>query len=114
MSKELLYTFLTFLTVQSAVWFQTNGQFVWSWFKDHPFILSLFGIPISLGYIWATKFAFAAFDGTLWPGRLIGFAMGIMSFAMLTNYYMGEGISTKVIVSLILAITLVCIQVFWK
>ena len=114
MSKELLYTFLTFLTVQSAVWFQTNGQFIWTWFKDHPFILSLFGIPISLGYIWATKFAFAAFDGTLWPGRLIGFAMGIISFAILTNYYMGEGISTKVIVSLILAITLVCIQVFWK
>ena len=114
MSKELLYTFLTFLTVQSAVWFQTNGQFIWSWFKDHPFILSLFGIPISLGYIWATKFAFAAFDGTLWPGRLIGVAMGIISFAILTNYYMGEGISTKVIVSLILAITLVCIQVFWK
>ena len=114
MSKELLYTFLTFLTVQSAVWFQTNGQFIWSWFKDHPFILSLFGIPISLGYIWATKFAFAAFDGTLWPGRLIGFAMGIISFAILTNYYMDEGISTKVIVSLILAITLVLIQVFWK
>ena len=114
MSKELLYTFLTFITVQSAVWFQTNGQFIWSWFKDHPFILSLFGIPISLGYIWATKFAFAAFDGTLWPGRLIGFAMGIISFTMLTNYYMGEGISTKVIVSLILAITLVLIQVFWK
>ena len=114
MSKELLYTFLTFLTVQSAVWFQTNGQFIWSWFKDHPFILSLFGIPISLGYIWATKFAFDAFDGTLWPGRLLGFAMGIISFTILTNYYMGEGISTKVIVSLILAITLVLFQVFWK
>ena len=40
--------------------------------------------------------------------------MGIMSFAMLTNYFMGEGISTKVIVSLILAVTLVLIQVFWK
>ena len=114
MSKELLYTFLTFLTVQSAVWFQTNGQFIWTWFKDHPFILSLFGIPISLGYIWATKFAFAAFDGTLCPGRLIGFAMGIISFAILTNYYMGEGVSLKVIVSLILAIALVYIQVFWK
>ena len=75
---------------------------------------NLFGIPISLGYIWATKFAFTAFDGTLWPGRLIGFAMGIISFTILTNYYMGEGISTKVIVSLILAITLVLIQVFWK
>ena len=114
MSKELLYTFLTFLSVQSAVWFQTNGQFVWSWFKDHAFILSLFGIPISLGYIWATKFAFTAFNGTLWPGRLIGFAMGIISFTILTNYYMGEGISTKLIVSLILAVALVYIQVFWK
>ena len=114
MSKELLYTFLTFLTVQSAVSFQTNGQFIWSWFKDHPFILSLFGIPISLGYIWATKFAFAAFEGTLWPGRLLGFAMGIISFTILTNYYMGEGVSLKVIISLILAIALVCIQVFWK
>ena len=114
MSRELLYTLLTFLTVQSAVWFQANGQFVWTWFKDNPFILSLFGIPISLGYIWGTKFAFAAFEGTLWPGRLLGFAMGIISFTILTNYYMGEGISTKVIVSLILAIALVCIQVFWK
>ena len=114
MSKELLYTFLTFITVQSAVWFQTNGQFVWSWFKDHPFILSLFGIPISLGYIWATKFAFAAFNGTLWPGRLLGFAMGIISFTILTNHFMGEGISPKVIISLILATALVYIQVFWK
>ena len=114
MSRELLYTFLTFLIVQSAVWFQTNGQFIWSWFKDNPLILSLFGIPISLGYIWASKFAFIAFEGSLWPGRLIGFAMGIISFTILTNHFMGEGISPKIIVSLILAITLVCIQVFWK
>ena len=61
MSKELLYTFLIFFTTQSAVWFQTNGQFVWTWFKEHPFILSLFGIPISLGYILASKFAFIDF-----------------------------------------------------
>ena len=114
MSKELLYTFLTFITVQSAVWFQTNGQFIWSWFKDHPFILSLFGIPISLGYIWGTKFAFAAFEGTLWPGRLLGFAMGIISFTILTNHFMGEGISYKVIVSLLLETDLVLIQVFWN
>ena len=114
MNKALILTILYFLGAHLLTWFQLNGQFVLTWFKDHPLTLCLFGIPISLGYIWATKFAFAAFDGTLWPGRLIGFAMGIISFAILTNYYMGEGISTKVIVSLILAVALVCIQVFWK
>ena len=74
----------------------------------------LFGIPISFGYIYATKYAFAAFDGVLWPGRLLGFALGMIIFAILTNSYLGEGITTKVAVSLILATALVVIQIFWK
>ena len=116
MSKltALILCVSTFLLVQTSVWFQTNGQFVWEWCKNNPLILSLFGIPISLGYIYATKWAFIAFDGLLWPGRLLGFALGIISFTILTNYHMGEGITPKVIVSLFLATSLVCIQAFWK
>ncbi len=114
MSKALLYTIAIFTITQIAVWYQTNGQFISDWCKNNSFILSLFGVPISLGYIYATKCAFEAFDGILWPGRLLGFALGIISFTILTNYYMGEGITPKVIVSLILATALVCIQAFWK
>ena len=114
MSKALLYTLLIFTITQIAVWYQTNGQFISEWFKNNPFILSLFGIPISLGYIYATKWAFIAFDNMLWPGRLLGFAMGIIFFTILTNHYLGEGITPKVVVSLILATALVCIQAFWK
>ena len=114
MSKYMLYTVLIFSITQAAVWFQTNGQFVWEWCRNNPFILSLAGIPISLGYIYASKYAFIAFDNLLWPGRLLGFALGIISFTILTNYYMDEGITLKVIVSLILATTLVLIQVLWK
>jgi len=114
MSKALLYTILIFFITQSAVRFQTNGQFISEWCNNNPFILSLFGIPISLGYIYATKYAFIAFDDLLWPGRLLGFALGIISFTILTNYFMGEGITPKVIVSLLLAILLVLIQAFWK
>ena len=114
MSKSLLYTLLIFSITQISVWFQANGQFVWTWFKDNPLILSLFGIPISLGYIYATKYAFVAFEGLLWPGRLVGFAIGIVSFTILTTIFLGEGINNKTIVSLLLASILVCIQVFWK
>ena len=114
MSKALLYTLLIFTVTQIAVWSQTNGQFISEWFKNNPFILSLFGIPISFGYIYATRFAFEAFDGMLWPGRLLGFALGIVFFTILTNYHLGEGVTPKVIVSLVLATALVCIQAFWK
>ena len=114
MNKALLYTILIFTITQIAVWYQTNGQFISDWFKNNAFILSLFGIPISFGYIYATKYAFAAFDGVLWPGRLLGFALGMIIFAILTNSYLGEGITPKVVVSLVLAIMLVLIQVFWK
>ena len=114
MNKPLLYTFLIFFITQSAVWFQTNGQFVWSWFKDHPLTLCLLGIPVSYFYIIATKYSFIAFNELLWPGRLVGFAIGIASFAILANIFLGESINTKTIISLILAVALVCIQVFWK
>ena len=36
-------------------------------------ILCLFGLPISWLYIEATRWGFVAFDGVLWPGRLLGF-----------------------------------------
>jgi len=114
MSKALIYTIAIFTVTQIAVWYQTNGQFISDWFKNNPFLLSLFGIPISYGYIYATRFSFEAFDGILWPGRLLGFALGIIFFTILTNHYMGEGITPKVVVSLILATALVCIQAFWK
>jgi hypothetical protein len=114
MNKALLYTILIFTITQIAVWYQTNGQFISDWFKNNSFILSLFGVPISFGYIYATKYAFEAFDGILWPGRLLGFALGMIIFAILTNSYLGEGITPKVVVSLVLALMLVLIQVFWK
>ena len=103
-----------FLFVQVLTWFQLNGQFVWPWFKNNILLLCLFGLPISWLYIEATRLGFIAFEGVIWPGRLLGFAAGIFTFAICANVFMGEGLSTKTIVSLVLATALVCIQVFWK
>ena len=104
----------TFLLVQIVTWFQLNGQFVWPWFKSNVFLLCLFGIPISWLYIEATRLSFIAFEGIIWPGRLLGFAMGMLTFAVCANVFLGEGLTPKTIVNLILATALTCIQVFWK
>jgi len=54
------------------------------------------------------------FDGLLWPSRFIGFSTGIVTFAALTYIFMDEGINLKTAVSLVLALALIIIQLFWK
>ena len=114
MNKAFILTIIYFFIAHLMTWFQLNGQFVWTWFRDHPLTLCLFGIPVSYFYIYATKYSFDAFNQLLWPGRLVGFAVGIISFAIFTSIFMGEGIKTKTTISLVLSLILVLIQVFWK
>jgi hypothetical protein len=102
------------LVVQVAVWFQLNGQFFSPWFKNNNFLLALMGIPISYGYIYITQLGYQAFGGLLWPNRFVGFALGMMIFAVLNSVFINEGISLKSAVSLVLAGILVAIQVLWK
>ena len=113
--NKLLIGFLLFFLGQAAIWFQTNGRFVWPWFKRNPIVVSLvMGTSISYVLIFATRFMVEHYDGLLWPGRFIAFGTGIMTFTFLTWYFMGEGITAKTMVSLIIACSLIAIQIFWK
>ncbi len=112
--NNIIAAIILFTIGQAMIWFQTNGQFVWPWAKENPILMALIGFPISYILIIATKYVVAGFDGLLWPGRLVGFGTGMIVMAILTYCYMGEGITTKTLISLVLATTLVFIQVFWK
>jgi len=103
-----------FLFVHIITWFQLNGQFFSEWFKNNNFILALFGIPISLLYIYGTKYCYEGFGGLVWPGRFIRFACGTVVFAVLASLVLNEGLTAKTGVSLIMATLLVGIQIFWK
>ena len=105
---------LTFMG-QVLIFFQTNGQFFIPWFKNNPFIISLVGgTVISYLFITGTGYTVAYFGGTVWENRLLGFGMGIISFTFFTWYFLDEGITIKTSVSLILALSLVLIQILWK
>lgn len=114
-TRSLLIGACLFLLAQSLSWFQTNGQFISSWMKEHPILISgLMGIPVGMGYIYGTTYIVEAFGGTLWPARIFGFVTGIISFSLLTFLFMKEGITIKTGIILLLATAIVLLQVFWK
>jgi len=112
--KHILTGFGLFFIGQLLIWFQTNSQFLSQWCKDHPWVLAICGMPISYILIYATREVVLGFDGSLWPGRLLGFGSGMIVMAICTWWFMGEGITTKTFISLLLATALVLIQIFWK
>ena len=105
---------LLFLLGQTLVWYQINGQLISTWMKEHPLAVSFLGIPISYVYIYETQYLVEAFDGDLWPQRLIGFSMGMIAFAFLTWIHLNQAITLKTAVTLALATAIVVIQIVWK
>tara|TARA_B110001454_G_C12378005_1_gene291378 strand:+ start:166 stop:513 length:348 start_codon:yes stop_codon:yes gene_type:complete len=113
--NKLLLGILMFAFGQIVIWYQTNGQFISKWVANHPLIMAItLGVPISYSFILGTKYIVEHFDGQLWPGRLLGFGIGAICFGILTYIHVGEGITPKTAVSLVLAIALVMVQVLWK
>lgn len=114
--KKLLIGAGFFLFAQSLSWYQTNGQFISTWMKENPVLLSaILGIPIGIGYIFGTENVVAAFGGeTLWASRILGFVTGVFTFSILTYLHVKEGINLKTAVILVLASVIVILQVFWK
>lgn len=113
--RGLIIGVVLFTISQSLIWIQTNGQFVWPWFKKNPIILSIVGGSfISYIFIYATRYVAEYYDGAIWPGRFIGFACGIVTFTTLTYLLMGEGVSNKTLVCLFLALGILFVQAFWK
>jgi len=113
-SRLILISLFWFFIAHVAVWFQLNGQFKWDWFKNNEWVLALAGVPISFLYLLGTKYAVNGFDGLLWPGRFVGFGVGMVVYAIFTGYFFNEGITAKTAISLGLALVLISVQLFWK
>ena len=103
-----------FFVAHVLTFFQLNGQFLYKSFAKHEWAVAVSGVILSFFYIWGTKYTVEAFGGLLWPGRFIGFGVGMVIYAIMVSYFFNEGINLKTLTSLILATGLVMVQVFWK
>ena len=110
-NKYVLITIGIFLLNNILIWYQLNSQLVWDWAKGTKsmWIMSLFGIPISLLMWLCTKWGYIGF-GNLWAVRFMGFATSMLVFPIMTYFYLGEAITLKTLISIILAIIIMLLQ----
>jgi hypothetical protein len=71
--------------------------------------MSLMGVPISMLFWYTTKFGYEGF-GALWPVRFMGFATSMLTFPLMTWLYLGETITLKTLITIILAIIIMLLQ----
>jgi len=91
-----------------------NGLKKYEWFKNHPIIVAFMGVPISLLFMYSVRSFVEAYDGQIWPSRLIGFGIGIIVFTIMSHYLFKEPISLKTFICLSLGVLIILIQMFWK
>ena len=81
-NKYIVLTIISFLIANILVWYQLNSQLVWEY----------------IGF------------GNLWSVRFLGFAASMMTFPIMTYFYLGEAINVKTFISIILAFIIMLLQ----
>ena len=102
---------ILFFLTNIVIWFQLNSQLVWEWAKTSKamWFSALLGIPISLLFWYATKIGYEGF-GNLWAIRFLGFATSMLTFPVMTYFYLGEVITLKTLITILLAIIIMILQ----
>jgi len=107
-----LLQFVSLLLVgHILIWIQSNGQLMWSSFRNNVFFVCLFGIPLSFMFISATRIGYGVFGNELWPVRVMGFSIGTIVFTFMTYLFLGEAITAKTLICIILSIIIILVQV---
>ena len=110
-SHLIILTILIFFMNNIIIWYQLNGQLVWDFWKSWKGITIslLMGIPITALFWWATKIGYQGF-GNLWSVRFMGFATSMMTFPVMTWLYLGEVMTLKTIITMVLAVIIMLLQ----
>lgn len=106
----IIYGFLA----QVITFLQLQGNIKWNWYSKYPIMILAVSVPISWCFIKSVEAFVLAFNGEIWPSRLIGFAIGIIVFALMSYLWFKEPITMKTFICLVLACCILGVQIFWK
>ena len=111
---QILLGILWGLAAQIVTFLQLQGQIKFEWLKQNLWFGVLMGIPTSFMFMLSVKNFVEAFNGEIWPSRLIGFGISIFVFSTMAHFIFKEPITLKTAVCLLLGLGIILIQMFWK
>jgi hypothetical protein len=111
---EIIYGIMYGLLGQVGSFMQLQGAMKLGWFPKYFWPVLLMSVPLSWLYIKSVEHFVAAFNGQLWPSRLIGFGLGITIFSIMSHFLFKEPLTPKTLVCIGLGLIIIAIQVIWK
>jgi predicted neutral ceramidase superfamily lipid hydrolase len=94
-------------------WYIMYWQFKMpNWIKSPiPYLLA---IICTFLWIKASEYGVAGFNGSMWSNRFLFFITGIIVASMLYPYHFNQAFTSKTLVQLILAFTILLVSFLWK
>ena len=112
--KLLGLSALLVLAGQTCAWIQFNTQFKYPKYGPEWWGWYVVAIPSTWFFLKSAQYGVAAMGGSLWANRFLGFTMGIIVYAVLTNYFFQQPITTKIGIQIGLALCVMMVQIFMK
>jgi hypothetical protein len=111
---NLLKGFIYGLIAQVITFLQLQGQMKYDILKNNTWFVVLLGLPTSYLFMMSVKHFVSAYDGQIWPSRLIGFGIGVVVFSLMSHWLFKEPFTLKTLICLGLGSLIVLIQILWK
>lgn len=111
---NMIKGFIYGLIAQVMTFLQLQGQLKYDILKNNTWFVVLLGLPISYLFMISVKNFVTAFDGQIWPSRLIGFGIGVVVFSLMSHWLFKEPLTPKTLTCLGLGTLIVLIQILWK
>lgn len=112
--SKLVVGIIYAVMAQVLTYIQLQGNIRWNLYQKYPIIIYGLSIPMTYLYVKSVSAFVEAFNGQVWPSRLIGFAIGMVVFTILTELFFKEPITTKTLITIALSVMIILVQIFWK
>lgn len=106
--------FLVTVIAQVGAWFQHNLQFKYPKLDESWWGMYALSIPLTYVFILATKYNVVGYGGSIWGARFVGFAIGMLVYAILIQLYFKEPFTYKIALQLFLCFSIIAVQAFLK